>query len=114
MADNQEDGGAKDGGVAPLADEGQEEVKEEDLVPIYPLVVQCDINPEWSEDVVDKVNNYFEKHATNYEVFAKTIKLYMDDKYAVEGKWNVIVGDSFSLDMFCNKVLGDFCFVHLD
>ena len=39
MGDREEDGGPKDAGGAAQADDGQDEAKEEDLVPIYPLVV---------------------------------------------------------------------------
>ena len=32
------------------------------------MLQQCDINPEWAEDVIDKVNNYFEKFGVDFEV----------------------------------------------
>ncbi|OQV20861.1 hypothetical protein BV898_05203 [Hypsibius exemplaris] len=105
MAEKENDTSGKDAqGAQPAGDEGGGDEKEDEGLATYPLVVQCDINPEWSEDVIDKVNSYFEKLGTDFEVFAKTIKTYMDEKYAVEGKWNIVVGDSFSIDMFCNKV----------
>ncbi|XP_055341543.1 dynein axonemal light chain 4-like [Paramacrobiotus metropolitanus] len=102
MADKGDEGSAKTEGGAG-GEEVVEEQKEEEGPPIYPLVVQCDVSPEWAEDIVDKVNNYYEKYGSNFEACAKMIKSYMDDKYAVEGKWHVVIGDSFALDVFCNK-----------
>ena len=48
------------------------------------MLQQCDINPEWAEDVIDKVNNYFEQFGVDFEVRILFDSLLSEDENKLE------------------------------
>ncbi|KAL7639812.1 UNVERIFIED_CONTAM: hypothetical protein RMT77_009222 [Armadillidium vulgare] len=76
----------------------QESIEEgKKIVHTYPLLRHSDMSDEMTRDTMDIIVGACEKHPTNNENVARSIKESMDKRYGAT--WHCVVGETFGFEV---------------